>query len=282
MAAIQAIQQEMQDAMMEVLEPGQRERLNQIQLQLEGPEAFLLPDFQKRLGLIGDQMEKIRPIVEQGRAEMIKTSTVPLPAGLKFEDRAGGLEALRKQVDTPEFRAAVEKARRETRDAWEATIRHIGQVLTDPQNEQYKQMLGARFDVVKPREADDSQAVVQFLARRAGAVGQRADLDFDTKVARPAYTETHPRVLFDEAHHNFHTAGGRYKPFADLIAGDGYQVVPNREMFTRSSLEKGDILVIANALGLRGWGAPARRSPRLPTTSARPSAIGSVRVGRSC
>jgi len=81
MAAMQVIQQEIQAAVMEVLEPGQRERLDQIQLQLQGPEAFLLPDFQKRLGLTGDQVEKIRPIVEEGRAEMIKTSAVPSRPG---------------------------------------------------------------------------------------------------------------------------------------------------------------------------------------------------------
>src|SRR5262249_55474584 len=45
------------------------------------------------------------------------------------------------------------------------------------------------------------------------------------------------------------TAGGRYKPFAQLIASDGYKVVPNRDKFTRSALEKGDVLVIANARG---------------------------------
>ena len=49
----------------------------------------------------------------------------------------------------------------------------------------------------------------------------------------------HPRVLFDEAHHNFHTAGGRYKPFADLMTSDGYEVIPNREKFSREVLEEG-------------------------------------------
>ena len=38
---------------------------------------------------------------------------------------------------------------------------------------------------------------------------QVSDPDFDTRVARPAYTKQRPRVLFDEAHANFHTAGGR-------------------------------------------------------------------------
>ena len=82
-------------------------------------------------------------------------------------------------------------------------------------------------------------------------------------MAHPAYAGDlkHPRVLFDEAHHNFHTAGGRYKPFADLMTSDGYEVIPNREKFSRDALKKGDILVIANALGAEGMGQPGAADP---------------------
>ena len=76
---------------------------------------------------------------------------------------------------------------------------------------------------------------------------QMADPDFDTKVARPAYTKKHPRVLFDEAHKNFHTTDGRYKPFVSLITNDGYQVTPNKEKFQKKTLDGYDVLVIANA-----------------------------------
>ena len=123
-------------------------------------------------------------------------------------------------------------------------------------------MLGAPFRLEQLRpEMDDSQIAIRMLSARAGMVGQRADPDFKTKVDFPAYTNSHPRVLFDEAHHNFHTAGGRYKPFADLISGDGYRVIPSREKFTRAVLEKGDILVIANALGAEGMGSPGSEKP---------------------
>jgi hypothetical protein len=98
---------------------------------------------------------------------------------------------------------------------------------------------------------------------QGGGGGQLADPDFDTKVAHPAYAKTpkHPRVLFDEAHHNFHTVSGRYKPFADLMTSDGYQVIPNREKFSRDGLQKGDILVIANALGAERMGQPEAANP---------------------
>jgi len=81
---------------------------------------------------------------------------------------------------------------------------------------------------------------------------QQADLNFDVRVARPAYTENRPKVLFDEAHNNFHTATGLYKPFADLITNDGYIVVPNKEKFQASTLAGYDVLVIVNAAGPRG------------------------------
>ena len=82
------------------------------------------------------------------------------------------------------------------------------------------------------------------------AVGQQqADPEFNTSVENPAYKREGPRVMFDEAHHNFHTAEGRYKPFVDLLMSDGYRVVRNRQSFSKTRLESFKILVIANALG---------------------------------
>ena len=82
-----------------------------------------------------------------------------------------------------------------------------------------------------------------------GAAQQLADPEFNTNVANPAYSKSEPRVLFDEAHHNFHTTDGRYKPFADLLRNDGYRIVRNRQPFTKESLSSFKVLIIANALG---------------------------------
>ncbi|HEV2912371.1 MAG TPA: hypothetical protein VGX92_03545 [Pyrinomonadaceae bacterium] len=90
---------------------------------------------------------------------------------------------------------------------------------------------------------------------------QISDPNFNTNVARPAYTKKHPKVLFDEAHFNFHTAGGRYKAFADLIAHDGYQITPNKRKFSKDSLKGYDILVIANALGAEAVDDPKAANP---------------------
>ena len=76
---------------------------------------------------------------------------------------------------------------------------------------------------------------------------QQADASFDASVKNPAYTTTHPKVVIDEAHFNFHTATGRYKPFADLLTNDGYSVAASKEIFTAQSLTGIDVMVIANA-----------------------------------
>ena len=95
-------------------------------------------------------------------------------------------------------------------------------------------------------------AILAGLLMTAGATAagqQQADPDFNASVARPAFTDTHPRVFFDEGHNNFHTAGGRYKPFADWITNDGYRVSQNKAKFRQETLSGNDVLVIANALG---------------------------------
>jgi len=78
---------------------------------------------------------------------------------------------------------------------------------------------------------------------------QQPDPEFNTSVENPAYKREGPRVAFDEAHHNFHTTEGRYKPFVDLLMNDGYRVIRSRQPFSKTTLSSYKILVISNALG---------------------------------
>lgn len=95
-------------------------------------------------------------------------------------------------------------------------------------------------------------AALFYLHQRSG---QRADPSFDATVSQPAYTDHHPRILFDEAHRNFHTAAGRYRPFVRLLTNDGYQITPNQRAFSPDRLAGYDVLVIANARGPDEQGA---------------------------
>jgi len=81
------------------------------------------------------------------------------------------------------------------------------------------------------------------------AAQQIPDPNFDASVAHPAYTTSHPRVAIDEAHKNIHTRGGGFKPFADLLRNDGYEVVANTAKFLSGPLQGVNVLVISNALG---------------------------------
>ena len=85
---------------------------------------------------------------------------------------------------------------------------------------------------------------------------QEPDLQFDVSVENPAYSKNGPRVMFDEAHHNFHTMDGRYKPFVNLILNDGYRVIRSRRPFSKQWLESFKIVVIANALGAEDMDDP--------------------------
>jgi len=76
-----------------------------------------------------------------------------------------------------------------------------------------------------------------------------------------------PVVLIDEAHNNFHTASGRYRPFGKLLEADGFVVRPNAARFDSTSLAAGRVLVIANAVSVQN-----RDDWRWPSHSAFDSA----------
>lgn len=65
-----------------------------------------------------------------------------------------------------------------------------------------------------------------------------------------------PKVYIDQSHHNFHQKSGRFKPFADLLAADGYQV---DSIINLKNLNKLDVLVISNPINqknIRNWQQP--------------------------
>jgi hypothetical protein len=276
LAAREGILKEIHAATLEILEPGQRDRLDQIQLRSQGPIAFSPrirrlafegPDLAQRLKLTDDQARRAGEVADAGYQEIERAASVPI--ALDPKSGAPTPESIRKLVESPEFRAAKRKAREDARQAWASVVQGIEQILTEPQRTAYREMLGTPFDLSKIRFGDEATEDADNVASAlnvgggggGGGQGQRADPNFDTKVARPAYVAEHPRVLFDEAHHNFHTTDGRYRPFAELIANDGCKVLPSKGKFTGELLAGGDILIIANALGAAGMGQPGASNP---------------------
>ncbi len=78
-----------------------------------------------------------------------------------------------------------------------------------------------------------------------------ADTTFDARVAVPVCSGNCPVILFDEAHQNYHTAAGRYRPFAKLMESDGFKVVRCQSPFSNELLENVNVVVIAS-LGFPG------------------------------
>ncbi len=105
---------------------------------------------------------------------------------------------------------------------------------------------------------------ILLLVSVAGAVDvaaqQLPNVEYRPAVKRPAFTvDTGPRVVIDDMHHNFHTANGRYRPFADLLRRDGYRVDGLGKKIDNDVLQTIDTLVIVNALNQRNktdWSLP--------------------------
>jgi hypothetical protein len=86
---------------------------------------------------------------------------------------------------------------------------------------------------------------------------QVEDTLFRYAVAAPEYPAGKGSVVvIDAAHNNFHTAGGRYRPFANVLRTDGYIVNDGKERFTAGYLSGIKIMVISNATDNRPWVAP--------------------------
>ncbi len=117
-----------------------------------------------------------------------------------------------------------------------------------------------------------SLTIIVSLAGRSAEAQRIADLSaqqipdtsFNPPVENPAYPPGRgPTIFVDEAHLNFHTAEGRYKPFAELLRRDGYVVKASTVQFGKETLRGMKILVSVNPLAERN-----RNDWSLPTPSA--------------
>jgi hypothetical protein len=101
----------------------------------------------------------------------------------------------------------------------------------------------------------------------AAQAQQTPDREFKATVDVPAYTSSHPKVLFDEAHLNVHNADGTYAAFVGLMKSDGYEVEVNRKPFDATVLDGYQVLMVSNARG------EARRSEKPAFTEAECDAV---------
>jgi hypothetical protein len=129
-------------------------------------------------------------------------------------------------------------------------------------------MSGFRFlpaaGAARARERPRHRILPCALACAAALFAQQdRDTVYKPPAQEPSYRQDGPLVLIDEGHYNFHTAGGRFQTFADLLRGDGYTVKPLAGQFSPQSFQAARVLVISNALSKQNanhW--------ELPTPSA--------------
>lgn len=95
-----------------------------------------------------------------------------------------------------------------------------------------------------------------MIAFSCNAQQQVTDLEADVSVSQPDYAiGAGPVVVVDTVHENFHTAGGRFAPFAGLLRNDGFVVTDGNSRTVTDSLSKIGILVISNAYPINGGDA---------------------------
>jgi Spy/CpxP family protein refolding chaperone len=105
----------------DILKPEQQKRLDQIQLQQQGVEAFASPEVQSKLNLTSEQKDKIRAIAEDARQQMADAR--PQPGG--------------------DFQEAMTKIRGIRRDA----MTKAAALLTADQKKSWEDLTGAPFEV---------------------------------------------------------------------------------------------------------------------------------------
>ena len=104
------------------------------------------------------------------------------------------------------------------------------------------------------------QAIVFMLVLSGIAVGlimwirnvQTADMSYVPRIERRIWADAGPTIAIDDAHWNSHTAARGFTPFAKLLQADGYTLIESGNVSSPEVLTNAKVVVIANALGLRG------------------------------
>jgi Spy/CpxP family protein refolding chaperone len=147
METTRGLQAEAERAVETVLEPRQRTRLSQIQLQADGYAAFARPDLQERLNMDPDQVALVQAIVSQGRSQMWDLAAIPLSP--RPEAGLSRAEAYQKAASSKEFQGELEKRRAAVVKVRAAILEQIFKLLTKNQRATYRKLLGEPFDFMK-------------------------------------------------------------------------------------------------------------------------------------
>src|SRR3954470_12220153 len=109
-----------------------------------------------------------------------------------------------------------------------------------------------------------------FLLANAASAQQVVDTTYRPLANAKRAHLASPRavVVIDEAHNNFHTASGRFLPFARLLGDAGYTVRAGTARYDSAALASVGVLVIANAVNVANATGPNWHLPILPAFDA--------------
>ncbi len=183
--SMREISAQVDQANLALLDRNQRERLNQLRLQLEGPLAFIDPPLPERLNLSPEQLDQIGEVIVQGREQLsqisergqqtlrngLLTKSEDTPAGskeaktarkpaLKNEDVPPRPEEVKtektkdgrpiRMIDPSKIegmRSSLNDLSKQAERTRGAMILRIEKILTKRQRATYQKLLGAPFDV---------------------------------------------------------------------------------------------------------------------------------------
>jgi hypothetical protein len=101
------------------------------------------------------------------------------------------------------------------------------------------------------------------LAIFAACAAQKVDPTYTPRIAHQAYTGDGPIVCMDQGHNNSHTAGGLYRPFADLLEKDGFRIRSLEANLRQGMPRECRVFVTVNGAGgktykLFAWNLPTK------------------------
>jgi hypothetical protein len=137
--------------MLKVLEPAQRQRLDQLVYQADGPLAFTRPEFVAGLKLNEEQASAVQAIVAQGVVRMKAASSIPIEWGP--ERRSFSISELEKSMPE-ELKVYKRQSLQATLAARDETLQAIAGVLNARQRTSYRKAIGEPFDFAQLRNKD--------------------------------------------------------------------------------------------------------------------------------
>jgi len=131
-----------------VINKTQRKRLDEIDLQRQGPLAVLQPEMAKKLNISDDQMAQMQELVSGQRDEMQQQRQAQMQ---QFVGADGNFDfqKMRDFRNTDEGKAQRAEQQKQFTQSQEQLVAAIGKILTKNQKTKFNTMLGKKFDLTK-------------------------------------------------------------------------------------------------------------------------------------